>query len=167
MDELQNVLSVINIVVVLIAVYYEFILNRFINYEVDETNYYRTLYNDYLITKIPDALNNIKKDIKDLYQNNDDKHILILDEVLQVIDEMRKASFFAKYEDIKFYNEMEKAIIEIEDFCDKIQDCEFDISDASMQYMLLDKKIANLYSVILRKKLVKKFSKKIFLKKKQ
>ena len=67
---------------------------------------YEEIYNNFLVTKIPEARNKL------IYNNN---RISNTDELIDVLNDMRRKSLFFKYQDEKFYKKICDLLQSLED----------------------------------------------------
>lgn len=103
---LEMVLSLIAIIISLVAIAFEFFGNQRINRVNLRSIYYEKIYNDFLVTKIPEARNKL------IYNNN---NVSNTDELIDVLNDMRRKSLFFKYQDEKFYKRICSMLQNLED----------------------------------------------------
>lgn len=117
---LELVLSIIAIVISIITIFIEFCGNQRVNRINLEANFYEKIYNEFLIDKIPNARNAI------VYNNN---KVSGADELIDVLNDMRRKSLFFKYKEEKFYNTLCKKLQDLENELVKKSDLELDSDD--------------------------------------
>lgn len=103
---IELVLSIIAIIISLVAIAFEFFGNQRINRVNLRSTYYEEIYNGFLVTKIPEARNKL------IYNNN---RISNTDELIDVLNDMRRKSLFFKYQDEKFYKKICDLLQNLED----------------------------------------------------
>lgn len=103
---IELVLSIVAIIISLAAIAFEFFGNQRINRVNLRSTYYVEIYNNFLVTKIPEARNKL------IYNNN---RISNTDELIDVLNDMRRKSLFFKYQDEKFYKKICDLLQSLED----------------------------------------------------
>lgn len=102
----EIIISIIALVISIISIIFEYVsTQRSIRVNL-EAYYYKSIYEDYLIIKIPKARQLIK------YNEN------ILSDVnplIKELNDMRRDSLFFKYKDKKFYEEIREQLQSLED----------------------------------------------------
>lgn len=139
---LELVLSIIAIVISVITIFIEFYGNQRVNRINLEANFYEKIYNDFLIDKIPNARNAIA------YNNN---IVSGADELIDVLNDMRRKSLFFKYKEEKFYNELCKKLQELENELVKKSDMELDNDNFCQFVENIKKALEEIYDIVLCK----------------
>lgn len=149
---LELVLSIIAIVISVITIFIEFYGNQRVNRINLEANFYKKIYNEFLIDKIPNARNAI------VYNNN---IVSGADELIDVLNDMRRKSLFFKYKEEKFYNTICKKMQDLENELVKKSDLELDSDDYCKFVEYIKKALEEIYDIILCKHTGKIIHKKI------
>ncbi len=104
---LELILSILAIIISVFSVIFEYFWNKKINKTNLEADFFKDIYGDYLMTKIPKARlvihfsNGVVSETEDL---------------IEEINDMRRSSLFYKYNDKNYYNRLSKQIQHLEDF---------------------------------------------------
>ena len=110
----EVIVSIIAVVISIIAIGFELFGAQRINIINLKSSFYSKIYDDYLMYKIPSARNKI------LYNDN---CVSQTDDLIDLLNEMRRNSLFFKYSDKKFYNglveKLQKLENELVTKCDK------------------------------------------------
>lgn len=102
------------------------------------------IFDEYLITKIPQARK---------FAQFDGKNIFIGGGVLQeVLQDMQRSALYFKYADKDFYNNLRKEIRKLEDFIVNNIDKHFDSTEQPEIYNQIDSSIKTIYKLIESKK---------------
>lgn len=127
---LELALSIIAIVISVITIFIEFYGNQRVNRINLEANFYEKIYNEFLINKIPNARNAIT------YNNN---IVSGVDELIDVLNDMRRKSLFFKYKEEKFYNILCKKLQDLENELVRKSDLKLDSDDYCkfVEYIML------------------------------
>ena len=153
MEILNTVLSVASIVIVIVGIFIEFKLNKYLSAKNEEVSYYKDLYKKYLMDDIPAAMKATKESILNKFENKKQAYI-DFDLVVDVIEDMLNASFFAKYEDTEFFKNLNSCANKIIDYCMDASSAELNSDEAMKYYLKLDAQIASLYSIIIQKNIL-------------
>ncbi len=94
---LELVLSILAIVISILSVFFEYFWNQKINRTNLEADFYKDIYGDFLMSKIPKARNVI-------HYNN--QIVSDTDDLIDVLNDIRHSSLFYKFKDKKFYKEL-------------------------------------------------------------
>lgn len=143
---LELVLSIIAILISIFAAGFEYLWNNRINKANLEADFFKDIYNDFLVKKIPEARNII-------HYNNE-----ILDDVdslVDVLNDMRRASLFFKYKDKSYYKAL---CIKLQALEDKLVQKSGHMSpdDFASFTMEINQDIEHIYEIIMKKYIGKK-----------
>lgn len=94
---LELLLSILAIIISVFSVFFEYYWSQRINRTNLEADFFKDIYGDYLMKKIPAARTVFH------YSN----HILSdTDDLIEVLNDIRRSSLFYKYKDKKFYKKL-------------------------------------------------------------
>lgn len=99
-------LSILAVIISIFAVFFEYYWSQKINRTNLEADFYKDIYGDYLMNKIPEARRVI------LYSN----HVISdTDDLIDVLNDIRHSSLFYKYKDKNFYEKLCSQLQKLED----------------------------------------------------
>lgn len=139
---LEMVLSIIAIVISVIAIGFEFFGSQRINRINLEAKFYEEIYNDFLLEKIPCARNKLT------YNNN---IISGTEELIDVLNEIRRKSLFFKYRDEKYYEKLCKYLQDFEDELVKKSDVSLDNEQFCTFTKYVNDSLEEIYNIIISK----------------
>lgn len=102
---LELILSILAIIISIISVVFEYFWNQKINRTNLEADFFKGIYGDFLMNKIPKARTVI-------HYNN--QIISDTDDLIEVLNEIRRSSLFYNYQDQKFYKRLCKHLQSLE-----------------------------------------------------
>lgn len=146
---LELFLSVLALIISIGSSLFEYFWNQKINKTNLEAEFFKDIYSDYLMKKIPDARNVIH------YNNN---IVSDTDDLIEVLNDIRQSSLFYKYKDRNFYNLLRKQLQELED---KLVSKTGQMSDDDYASFVqeINSDIENIYDTIMKKYIGKKVKK--------
>lgn len=103
---LELFLSILAIVISVSCAIFEYFWNQKINKTNLEADFFKEIYGDYLMTKIPKARQ---------YIHYNDGNVSDTDDLIEVINNMRHSSLFYKYKDNEYYKLLCKQLQHLED----------------------------------------------------
>ena len=103
------------------------------------------IFDEFLITTIPQARKYIKFDCKGKFTGGE--------KINHVVVQMKKSSLYFMYNDKKFYTNLESKMTELEDYIASLMDKEFDSIKHAEIYNKIDELIKELYRLIENKKI--------------
>ncbi|MCQ2081349.1 MAG: hypothetical protein MJZ11_06790 [Lachnospiraceae bacterium] len=139
---LEMVLSIIAIVISVIAIGFEFFGNQRINRINLEAKFYEEIYIDFLLEKIPSARSKLT------YNNN----ILSgTEELIDILNEIRRKSLFFKYRDEKYYEKLCKHLQNFEDELVRKSDVSLDNEQFCTFTKYVNDSLEEIYNIIISK----------------
>ena len=139
------IISIISIVASVIMTIWQIIITKHVNRINLNKNEFDLIFNDYLIKEIPQARKFLKFDEKN--------KITGINHIIETLHNMRKDSLYYNYNDKKFYDELEKKILELEDYLTNNSNTEYEGSRQTNILNHIDELIENIYSIINNKKI--------------
>ena len=150
---LELLLSIIAIVISIGSVFFEYFWNQKINKTNLESDFFKDLYGEFLMRKIPEARNVI-------HYNN--QIVSDTDDLIDVLNDIRHVSLFYKYKDKKYYKLLCSRLQNLEDKL--VQKTGRMLDDDYAEFIQeINSDIEEIYDIIMNKyigKKVVKFSKK-------
>lgn len=146
---LELFLSVLALIFSIGSSLFEYFWNQKINKTNLEAEFFKDIYSDYLMKKIPDARNVI---------HYNDNIVSDTDDLIEVLNDIRQSSLFYKYKDRNFYNLLCKQLQELED---KLVSKTGQMSDDDYASFVqeINSDIENIYDTIMKKYIGKKVKK--------
>lgn len=138
----EMILSILALAISIITAIIEYVWNKAINITNLESEFYKNIYFDYLMKKIPEARQEIR------YNNGKVCDVVKLTDVL---NDMRQDSLFFKYKDKGFYNSLKQKLQNLEDYLVKSNDKEMDADDFVEFNSEINCKIEEIYDFIMKK----------------
>lgn len=148
MDIAAFILSIISMIVTAMIATYELLQNRKINDITLEAEYFDFLFKESMLRQIP--LSRAKL----VFDGNG--KLTGTDELIDVLNSIRKDSIYFQYTDSNFYEKLKKQLQSIEDLLDKTADKIVVAEDQTKFFNELKKHIEILYDLMLKKHLGKK-----------
>ncbi|MEI3294302.1 MAG: hypothetical protein V8R99_00565 [Eubacterium ventriosum] len=139
---MELVLSIIAIVISVIAMCSEFFGSQRISRINLEAHFFEEIYNDYLLDKLPSARNKVT------YNNN---IVTGTEELIDVLNEIRRKSIFFKYRDIKFYNNICTHLQSFEDELVKKSDMHLEDEHYCRFTQYVNDSMEEIYDIIITK----------------
>ncbi len=139
---LELVLSIIAIIISILSVLFEYLWNQKINRTNLEADFFKDIYGDYLMHKIPEARNVI-------HYNN--QIVSDTEDLIEVLNDIRRASLFYKYKDKKFYKDLCGKLGILEDKLVEKADKTLDNDDYSDFIQEINSYIEDIYNIIMNK----------------
>lgn len=103
---LELFLSILAVIISIFAVFFEYYWSQKINRTNLEADFYKDIYGDYLMNKLPEARRVI------LYSN----HVISdTDDLIDILNDIRHSSLFYKYKDKNFYEKLCGQLQKLED----------------------------------------------------
>lgn len=103
---LELCLSVLAIIISVASIIFEYFWNQKINRTNLEADFFKDIYGEFLMKKIPEARNVIH------YNNNE---VSGTDDLIDVLNDIRHSSLFFKYKDKRYYQLLRDQLQELED----------------------------------------------------
>lgn len=144
---LELVLSIFAIIISIISVVFEYFWNQKINKTNLEADFFKDIYGDFLMHEIPKARNVI-------HYNN--QKVSDTDDLIEVLNEIRRSSLFYQYQDHKFYIELCKQLQELENELVSKTDEVLSNNEYSEFIQKINSDIETIYSIIMNKYIGKK-----------
>ena len=147
---LELVLSVLAIMISVCSVIFEYFWNQKINRTNLEADFFKDIYGEYLMKKIPEARNVI-------HYNN--QVVSDTDDLINVLNDIRQSSLFFKYKDKEYYKTL----------CDNLQGLEDKLvkktgkmndDDYAEFIQEINTDIEGIYDIIMKKYVGKKIKKR-------
>lgn len=139
---LEMILAILAIIISVCTAVGEFIWNKAINVTNLESEFYKEIYFEYLMKKIPDARQEIR------YNDSKVQDVVALTDVL---NNMRQDSLFFKYKDKYFYGELKRMLQDLEDYLVQNNDKQMDADDFATVNNTINTKIEVIYDFIMKK----------------
>lgn len=139
---LELILSILAILISICTAVGEFIWNKSINTTNLEAEFYKEIYFEYLMKKIPKARQEMRY--------NDDG-IKDIETLLDTLNTMRQDSLFFKYKDKNFYNGLKEKLQDLEDFLVLNSNKKIDFDDYIVVNNEINKRIEDIYEFIMKK----------------
>ena len=139
------IISIISIVASVIMTVWQLVITKQINRINLSKNEFDLIFSKYLITEIPRSRKYLKFDQKN--------KITGINYLINTLHELRKDSLYFNYHNKKFYNELEKKILELEDYLITNSNIKYEGSRQTNMLNNVDKMIEDLYSIINNKKI--------------
>ena len=139
---LKMVLSIIAIVISVIAIGFEFFGSQRINRINLEAKFYEEIYNEFLLEKIPNARNKLT------YNNN---IISGTEDLIDVLNDIRRKSLFFKYRDEKYYGNLCKHLQDFEDELVQKSDVSHDNEQFCKFTKYVNDSLEEIYNIIISK----------------
>lgn len=139
---LELVLSILAIVISVITAIAEYMWNKSINTTNLEAEFYKDIYFEYLMKKIPQARQEIR------YNN---KKIEDIDKFVNVLNDMRRDSLFFRYKDKMFYDVLKKQLQDLEDYVTRESCDELDADEFVTFSNKMSEQIEQIYGSIMKK----------------
>lgn len=148
---IELILSIVAIVISLLAIACEFFGNQRINRVNLEANFYEKIYNDFLLTTLPNARKKL------VFNNN---IISGTETLIDTLNDIRRDSIFFLYRDEKFYKELCAKLQELEDELVKKSDKVLENDDFCKFTENVNEELEVIYSIIISKYTGKLLSRK-------
>lgn len=147
---LELVLSVLAIIISILSVLFEYFWNQKINRTNLEADFFKDIYGEYLMRKIPEARNVI-------HYNN--QIVSDTEDLINVLNDIRQASLFFKYKDKDYYKTLCEKLQGLED---KLVKKSGKMSDDDYAEFIreINQDIEGIYDIIMKKYIGKKIKKK-------
>lgn len=158
METVSLILSLISFVTSVIIAIYEIVENRKLNSVSLESEYFDSLFKDFLLNKIPLTRSTIKFDMN--------SKLVGTEEFINVLKDMRHNSLYFQYTDVSFFDELKKALFDLEDYILNSENKEITGEEQTEFFNEVQKKIVVIYKILLNKykgKKTKKLSMKNML----
>ena len=139
---LEMILSILAIIISVATAIGEFIWNRAINATNLESEFYKEIYFQYLMKKIPKARQEIRF--------NENK-IQDVESLIDTLNNVRQDSLFFKYKDKQFYIKLKDELQSLEDYLVSISNKKMDSDEFSIANTEINKKIELIYEIIMKK----------------
>lgn len=139
---LELVLSILAIVISILSVFFEYLWTQKINRTNLEADFFKDIYGDFLMKKVPEARNYI-------HYNN--QLVSDTENLIDVLNDIRRASLFYKYKDKKFYNDLCEQLRKLEDILVTKTDKMLDNDDYSDFIQEINAGIESIYNIIMNR----------------
>lgn len=137
------ILSIISIISSLVIAIYEIVENRKINKISLESEYFDSLFKDFLLKKIPSTRIKI--------QFNSEGKLIDTEEFVSVLNEIRKDSLYFIYTDKDFYNELKYSLQDLENYILNEENNELIGEDQTTFFNNVQEKITTIYDIMISK----------------
>lgn len=139
------VLSIISLVSTIGLTVWQIVLNKKINTINIKSSIYTTIFDDYLIYKIPQS--------RKLIQFDKDQKFIGGEELRKDLVDLLKDALYFRYNSKSFYDELEKSIQSLEDYLVTNMDKSFHSIKQGEILVNIDNMIQNLYKIIETKRI--------------
>lgn len=137
------ILSIISFISSLVIAIYEIVENRKINKISLESEYFDSLFKDFLLKKIPSTRIKI--------QFNSEGNLIDTEEFVSVLNEIRKNSLYFIYTDKDFYNELKYSLQDLENYILNEENKELIGEDQTTFFNNVQEKITTIYDIMISK----------------
>ncbi|MBS6195469.1 MAG: hypothetical protein KH828_07815 [Clostridiales bacterium] len=137
---LANILSIIAIVISVLVMIVEYIKDMKLSRLNLESEYFKDIYKEHLVYKIPVARKCVKFDVMNKLSETDG----LIDELQQ----LRQDSLYFQYNNITFYKNLKETIQRLEDYLVKNTGKEFVGEEQTQVYNIIKKDIDEIYKLI-------------------
>lgn len=138
MEKISLGISIAAIIISILSPLFEYRWNRMLNKTNLEAEYFNKLYDQFLMQDIPEARN---------FLHYSDNNFGGINQLIEVLREIRKKSIFFKYHNKAFYEEMLTLIQKIEDDL-ILNEGEMNSDTYVVFYTRLEKEIGDMYECI-------------------
>lgn len=139
---MESTLSIIAIVISVITIGFEFFGGQRINRINLEAHFFEIIYNEYLLEKLPNARNKV------VYNNH---MVTGTEELVDVLNNIRRNSIFFKYRDKKFYDNVCNHLQNFEDELVKKSDRKLEEEQYIDFVKCLNNSLEEIYDIIITK----------------
>lgn len=139
---LDLLLSILAIIISVSTAYVQYKESRKLTTTNLEATFYKDLYFDYLLKKIPMARQEIRYN---------EQKILDVDTLVDVLNKMRQDSLFFKYKDKSFYEQLKRHLQGLEDFLVGTSEQIYDMDDFATVHNNINRMIEEIYDCIMKK----------------
>jgi len=137
---LSDILSIIAIIISILVMIVECIKDMRLSRLNLESEYFKDIYKDHLVYKIPVARKCIKFDMENKLSETDN----LIDELQQ----LRQDSLYFQYNNISFYKNLKETLQRLEDYLVKNTGKEFVGEEQTQVYNIIKKDIDEIYKLI-------------------
>ncbi len=139
---LELILAILAIIISVATAVAEYVWNKNINVTNLEAEFYKEIYFDYLMKKIPEARQEI---------HYNDSKVQDVEKLTDVLNNMRQDSLFFKYKDKPFYEKLKRLLQELEDYLVENNNKRIDADDFTIVNSTINLKIEEIYEYIMMK----------------
>lgn len=137
----ELVMSALALIISLVTAYMEYSGNKRINGTNLEATFYKDIYFEYLLKKIPTARQEIRYSEQKIHD---------VEALIDVLNAMRQDSLFFKYKDKVFYERLKGSLQKLEDYLVGTSGKKYELDDFTAAVEEINKKIEEIYDCIMK-----------------